>query len=145
MTSDISVKKFMEQILFKFGRIDILVNNAGYPFDRNIWYKRFHEVTDEELQKIMEVDLKGLIRLSKAVIPSMLKNDLNKNGGGGVIINISSTPAIAGHTRGCSVHYCKICKHSIDKMYCNGIWQRKHQRLTHWLLETFQLWQHIIQ
>src|SRR5215210_6801089 len=67
VTSDISVKKFMEQILHKFGRIDILVNNAGYPFDKNIWYKRFHEVTNEELQKILEVDLQGTIRLSKAV------------------------------------------------------------------------------
>ena len=37
VTSDISVKKFVEQILSKFGRIDVLVNNAGYPFDKNIW------------------------------------------------------------------------------------------------------------
>jgi NAD(P)-dependent dehydrogenase (short-subunit alcohol dehydrogenase family) len=47
VASDISVKKFMQQTLSNFGRIDILVNNAGYPFDNNIWYKRFHEVTDE--------------------------------------------------------------------------------------------------
>jgi 3-oxoacyl-[acyl-carrier protein] reductase len=93
----------MRQILSKFGRIDILVNNAGYPFDNNIWYKRFHEVTDEELQKILEVDLKGSVRLSRAVISSMLEktNTTNENGvGGGVIINISSTPAIAGYTKG---------------------------------------------
>lgn len=105
VASDISVKKFMQQILSNFGRIDILVNNAGYPFDNNIWYKRFHEVTDEELQKILEVDLKGSVRLSRAVISSMLqKNTTNENGGdgggGGVIINISSTPAIAGYTKG---------------------------------------------
>jgi 3-oxoacyl-[acyl-carrier protein] reductase len=102
VTSDISVKKFMGQILSKFGRIDILVNNAGYPFDNNIWYKKFHEVTDEELQNILEVDLKGSVRLSRAVISSMLEiNTTNENGGGtGVIINISSTPAIAGYTKG---------------------------------------------
>jgi 3-oxoacyl-[acyl-carrier protein] reductase len=103
VASDISVKIFMRQILSKFGRIDILVNNAGYPFDNNIWYKRFHEVTDEELQKILEVDLKGSVRLSRAVISSMLEktNTTNENGvGGGVIINISSTPAIAGYTKG---------------------------------------------
>ena len=115
VTSDISVKKFMEQILFKFGRIDILVNNAGYPFDRNIWYKRFHEVTDEELQKILEVDLQGTVRLSKAVIPSMLKKDSNKNGGGGVIINISSTPAIAGHTRGAPYTIAKSANIALTK------------------------------
>jgi 3-oxoacyl-[acyl-carrier protein] reductase len=101
VASDISVKKFMQQTLSNFGRIDILVNNAGYPFDNNIWYKRFHEVTDEELQKILEIDLKGSVRLSRAVISSMLEKDTDENGGGrGVIINISSTPAIAGYTKG---------------------------------------------
>ena len=101
VASDISVKKFMQQTLSNFGRIDILVNNAGYPFDNNIWYKRFHEVTDEELQKILEIDLKGSVRLSRAVISSMLEENTNENGGGrGVIINISSTPAIAGYTKG---------------------------------------------
>jgi NAD(P)-dependent dehydrogenase (short-subunit alcohol dehydrogenase family) len=74
-----------------------LVNNAGYPFDREIWYKRFHEVTDEAQEKIIEVDLKGSMRLSKTVIHSMLQSSLKTNGG--VIINISS-PAIAGHVEG---------------------------------------------
>jgi 3-oxoacyl-[acyl-carrier protein] reductase len=101
VASSISIKKFMQQTLSNFGRIDILVNNAGYPFDNNIWYKRFHEVTDEELQKILEIDLKGSVRLSRAVISSMLEKNTNENGGGrGVIINISSTPAIAGYTKG---------------------------------------------
>ena len=98
VTDNSSVQKFMQQILSVHDRIDILVNNASYPFDREIWYKRFHEVTDEEQEKIIEVDLKGSIRLSKAVIRSMLQNVLNRNGG--VIINISSTPAIAGHIEG---------------------------------------------
>ena len=92
------VKEMADKVRQKYGRIDVLVNNAGYPFDREIWYKRFHEVTDEEQEKIIEVDLKGSIRLSKAVIRSMLQNVLNRNGG--VIINISSTPAIAGHIEG---------------------------------------------
>jgi 3-oxoacyl-[acyl-carrier protein] reductase len=101
VTNDSSVRIFIHQILSKFGRIDILVNNAGYPFDNNIWYKRFHEVTDEELQKIMRVDLEGSVRLSRAVISAMLQKNTNENGGeGGVIINISSTPAIAGFTKG---------------------------------------------
>ena len=51
--------------------------------------------TDDELDKIIEVDLKGSVRLSRAVINHMLKGGI-----GGVIINISSTPAIAGHVQG---------------------------------------------
>jgi 3-oxoacyl-[acyl-carrier protein] reductase len=100
VTNDFSVRQFTEQILSKFGRIDILVNNAGYPFDSNIWYKRFHQVAGEELQKIIGVDLEGSVRLSRAVIPSMLQKNATKQSKGGVIINLSSTPAIAGHTQG---------------------------------------------
>jgi 3-oxoacyl-[acyl-carrier protein] reductase len=117
IANDLSVKKFMEQILSKFGQIDILVNNAGYPFDTNIWYKRFHEVTDEELHKIIQVDLQGSVRLSRAVICSMLQKDTKKNrlGGGGVIINISSTPAIAGHTQGAPYTIAKAANIALTK------------------------------
>lgn len=71
----LSIKKFMQKILSDHKRIDILVNNSGYPFDKDIWYKKFHEGTDEELDRIMEVDLKGSVRLSRAVIPVMLQNN----------------------------------------------------------------------
>jgi 3-oxoacyl-[acyl-carrier protein] reductase len=115
VTDKSSINEFMRQIKLNHKRVDILLNNSGYPFDRNIWYKSFHEVTDEELDRIIEVDLKGSIRLARAVIPSMLeaenlahrdagKKELCQNEGpqnrGGVIINISSIPAIAGHSYG---------------------------------------------
>lgn len=115
VSSDISVKKFTQQILSKFGQIDILVNNAGYPFDNSIWYKRFHEVTDEELQKIMGVDVQGSIRVSRAVISSMIQKNTNENIKGGVIINISSTPAIAGHTEGAPYTIAKAANIALTK------------------------------
>lgn len=89
-----SVKSFVSKTAEDLGRIDILVNNAGYPFDRKTWYKKFHEVTDDEADAVIDVDLKGTFRLTRAVLPVMLKNKA------GVIISISSTPAIAGHTEG---------------------------------------------
>jgi 3-oxoacyl-[acyl-carrier protein] reductase len=88
------IAKFLSHITERHKRLDILVNNAGYSFDRKIWYKKFHEVTEEELNSVMKVDLLGTFRLSQAAISHMLKN------GSGVIINISSTPAIAGYTEG---------------------------------------------
>ena len=116
VTSDSSVKKFMQQMLSKFEGIDILVNNAGYPFDNNIWYKRFNEGTDEELQKIMGVDIQGSVRLSRAVISSMIQKNINKkNGGGGVIINMSSTPAIVGHTEGAPYTIAKAANIALTK------------------------------
>jgi 3-oxoacyl-[acyl-carrier protein] reductase len=115
VTSDSSVKKFMQQMLSKFEGIDILVNNAGYPFDNNIWYKRFHEGTDEELQKIMGVDIQGSVRLSRAVISSMIQKNINKKSGGGVIINMSSTPAIVGHTEGAPYTIAKAANIALTK------------------------------
>lgn len=88
------VTKFMRHVIERHGRIDILVNNAGYPFDRKIWTKRFHEVTEEEFDRVIQVDLKGTLRLCHAAIPFMLKT------GGGVIINIASTPAVSGYVEG---------------------------------------------
>ena len=115
VADDYSVGKFMERILSKHGQIDILINNAGYPFDSNIWYKRFHEVTNEELRKIIEVDLGGSVRLSRAVISSMLKKNANRAREGGVIINISSTPAIAGYTKGAPYTIAKAANIALTK------------------------------
>lgn len=102
VTNAQGIKEFMRQMTERHKHIDILINNAGYPFDRMIWNKRFHEVAEEDLERVIEVDLKGTFRLSQAAIPLMIKNSGSSRGGegGGVIINIASTPAIAGHTAG---------------------------------------------
>ena len=89
-----SVQDFVKKAVGDFGPVDILVNNAGYPFDRKAWYKRFHETTDEEADVVIKVDLTGTFRMTRAIIPIMVKKK------GGVIISISSIPAIAGHTEG---------------------------------------------
>jgi 3-oxoacyl-[acyl-carrier protein] reductase len=88
-----SVSRLVAKVSRKHKRIDILVNVAGYPFERKIWYKKFHEVTSEEVDRVLSVDLKGTVRISQAFIPLMTKR-------GGVIVSIASTPAIAGHTEG---------------------------------------------
>jgi NAD(P)-dependent dehydrogenase (short-subunit alcohol dehydrogenase family) len=88
-----SVSRLVTKVSRKYKRLDILVNIAGYPFDRKIWYKKFHEVKEDEIDKVISVDLKGTVRITQACIPLMMKR-------GGVIISIASTPAIAGHTEG---------------------------------------------
>lgn len=94
VTDSAAVAKFMRHVAERHRRIDILVNNAGYPFDHKIWSKRFHEVSEEEFDRVIQVDLKGTLRLCRSALPLMIK------GGGGVIINVASTPAVSGHTEG---------------------------------------------
>jgi 3-oxoacyl-[acyl-carrier protein] reductase len=100
VTNAQGVAEFIRLVAERYKHIDILINNAGYDFDRMIWNKSFHEVAEEDLEKVIDVDLKGTFRLSQAAIPFMIKNVSRSRGAGGVIINIASTPAIAGHMAG---------------------------------------------
>jgi 3-oxoacyl-[acyl-carrier protein] reductase len=62
-----------------WGHIDVLVNNAGGALA-----KGFEEVSDEEWERVLNLNLLAAIRLSRAVLPHM------KDRGGGQIINISA-------------------------------------------------------
>ena len=68
-----------------FGRIDVLINNAGINIRGAI-----DELTYEEFQKVMEVNVNGLWLASKAVVPHM------KKAGWGRIINLASTLGLVG-------------------------------------------------
>lgn len=80
ITKQNSVNTVVKEIYKKFGRIDILVNNAGI-FPK---IKPLHKITEKEWNDVINVDLTGQFRVTKSVIPHMMKK---KNGS---IINISS-------------------------------------------------------
>ena len=65
--------------LARYGSIDILVNNAGVNLPGT-----FHEVSNEIIQKTLQVNVAGMMYLSRACIPQMLKQK------SGSIINMSS-------------------------------------------------------
>ncbi|MFH1487681.1 MAG: glucose 1-dehydrogenase [Pseudomonadota bacterium] len=71
----------------RFGTIDILVNNAGLFAD--VVMKPFTEVTDEEWDRLMAVNLKGPFHCCKSVFPYMKDK-------GGKIINMSSASIFEG-------------------------------------------------
>jgi 3-oxoacyl-[acyl-carrier protein] reductase len=100
VTNAQGIAEFMRHVAERHKHIDILINNAGYPFDRMILDKSFHEVAKEDLDKVIDVDLKCTFRLSQAAIPFMIKNISSAREAGEVIINIASTPAIAGYMAG---------------------------------------------
>jgi 3-oxoacyl-[acyl-carrier protein] reductase len=87
------VQAMAEQAISKFGKIDVLVNLAGYPA-RGEWNKRFLELTPEDFFKPINVDLFGTFLCARAVAPYMLERKQ------GVIVNVSSTPALSGHDKG---------------------------------------------
>ncbi len=86
------VKKMIDIAIENFGGIDILVNNAGI-----LQQKPFETITDEEWDKMFEVNMKGSFICSQECIPYMVKNNFGR------IINISS---IGGQWGGnLAVHY----------------------------------------
>lgn len=75
----------VEQILDRWGRVDVLVNNAGITADELAW-----QISDEEWDRVLDVNLKGAFLCSQAVSRPMMKQR------GGQIINISSFSARQG-------------------------------------------------
>jgi NAD(P)-dependent dehydrogenase (short-subunit alcohol dehydrogenase family) len=67
-----------------FGRVDVLVNNAGM----SLLYGRATDVTEEMWDKVVDLNMKGVFRLS-ALVGSRMVED-----GGGSIINVSSVGSI---------------------------------------------------
>jgi NAD(P)-dependent dehydrogenase (short-subunit alcohol dehydrogenase family) len=68
----------------KYGKLDIMFNNAGTPGPG----KLIADITEEEWNRVLAVNLTGVFLGTKYAIPEMLK------GGGGVIINVSSVAAL---------------------------------------------------
>ena len=79
ITKDVDVQNVVKKTLEKFGRVDILVNNAGI-FPK---IKPLHEISESEWNEVIDVNLTGQFRFTKAVIPHMMKS-------GGRIVNVSS-------------------------------------------------------
>jgi len=80
VTSAESVESAAEAVAGRHRRIDILVNNAGI----NVFHKP-HETTEAEWRRCFDVDLDGVWRMSKAVLPAM------RAAKAGAIVNIASS------------------------------------------------------
>lgn len=96
------VKELVRFTLEKYKNIDILINNAGID-----QIKPFIDITDEDWNNMIGVNLNSVFYCTQEVLSNMLKNK------SGCIINISSVWGITGGS--CEVHY------STSKAGINGL------------------------
>ncbi len=120
VTDEEQVQAMVAKIREELGAVDILVNNAGI-------IKRIpmHEMSREEFQQVIDIDLVGPFIVSKAVIPGMIEK------GHGKIINICSmmselgretVSAYASAKGGLKMLTRNICsEYGEHNIQCNGI------------------------
>lgn len=93
-----------KQIVDTHSRIDILVNNAGIAAD-----KPLEDTTPEEFNQIMDLNVRAMFYVTKAVVPTM------KAQGNGVILNTSSMVSIYGQPGGVGYPTSKFAVNGMTK------------------------------
>ena len=86
VTRQQKIEEVFGEVAREFGKLDVLVNNAGIAGAN----KPTHEITAEEWDRVIDINLKAVFRRTKHAIPHMLKN------GGGGIVNLSSIYGMVG-------------------------------------------------
>lgn len=79
-------QRVVEEVVKDFGSVDVLVNNAGITKDTLLMI-----MTEEQWDRVLEINLKGVFNLTKAVIKPMMKQRK------GSIINMSSVVGVSGN------------------------------------------------
>ncbi len=79
-------QELAKEVLSEFGSIDVLINNAGITKDNLLM-----RISEEDFDKVIEVNLKSVFNLTKAVIRPMMKQRA------GSIINMSSVVGLKGN------------------------------------------------
>ena len=111
----------VETAVGKYGKLDILVNNAGILIRKSI-----EDTTEEDWDRIMAVNAKGVFLGTKQAIPAM------RSAGGGSIVNISSTAGLVGSPGGGSAYTATkgavrlltkatAVQHAKDGIRCNSV------------------------
>ena len=86
VTDKLGIQAMVEALHERFGRIDILVNNAGIVADAQL-----KNMTDEQFDRVIDINLKGTYNCTKAVVDIMLEQQ------SGVILNASSIVGLHGN------------------------------------------------
>jgi NAD(P)-dependent dehydrogenase (short-subunit alcohol dehydrogenase family) len=93
VTNEASWHAAVEMAVRTYGKLNVLVNNAGIYIR-----KRIEETTEDDLDQILAVNVKGVFLGTKLALPAMRRT------GGGSIINISSTAGLVGNPHGSPIY-----------------------------------------
>ena len=85
VSNSAQMKALIDQTVKQFGGLDIVVNSAGVRTNGSIT-----EITEEQWDRTIGVNLKGVFVVSRLAIPQIIKR------GGGVILNIGARSGMAG-------------------------------------------------
>jgi len=85
VSSFADAQAMVQKVLDEFSRLDILVNNAGVNWDGVVW-----KMTEEQWDRVIEVDLKGTFNYTRAVAPIFREQESGK------IVNITSINGLRG-------------------------------------------------
>lgn len=104
-----------------YGKLNVLVNNAGIYIR-----KRIEESTEDDLDQILAVNVKGVFLGTKQALPAM------RRAGGGSIVNISSTAGLVGNPNGSPIYTATkgavrlftkatAVQHAAEQIRCNSV------------------------
>ena len=105
------VERLVQQTVERFGRIDILVNNAGVN-PRGL----FLDATDEEWEQAWQINVMGVVRCCRAVLPIMQRQ------GSGNIINVGSGMGQVGHADQSVYCASKAALHALTQALAEEVW-----------------------
>ena len=121
VTSEADWRAAVETAVSRYGKLDLLVNNAGIVLRKGI-----EDTTEEEWDRVMAVNSKGVFLGTKHAIPAM------RRAGGGSIVNISSTAGLVGSGLGLAAYSATkgsvrlftkstAIQHARDNIRCNSV------------------------
>jgi NAD(P)-dependent dehydrogenase (short-subunit alcohol dehydrogenase family) len=121
VTNEASWRAAVDTAVSRYGALQVLVNNAGIYIR-----KRIEETTEDDLDQLLAVNVKGVFLGVKHALPAM------RRAGGGSIINISSVAGLVGNPNGSPIYTTSkgavrlftkatAMQHARENIRCNSI------------------------